>query len=230
MRSFSIGRIVLSTKTLVAGFGLVTLVAASGCQNSLHDENRALHQENRELRDKLAEQDALKSQEVPITPPTPAPQPVQPEVVTPAPAPKPAPVAPKPAAVTDLGGDVTINEVEGTTTVNFLGDTLFDSGQATLKASAKTSLDKMVAGLKKQYAGKPVKVQGHSDSDPIRVSKWKSNQELSEARAKAVKDYIVSKGVDASRVSFEGFGSAKPKSKTDKASNRRVEIVVLTRD
>ena len=83
--------------------------------------------------------------------------------------------------------------------------------------------------MKKQYAGKPVHVQGHSDSDPIKHSTWKSNQELSEARAKAVRDYLVSKGVSMSHVTAEGFGDSKPKSPTDKAKNRRVEVVVLTK-
>lgn len=226
MGLFSIGRWGGMQKTLLAAVGLSTLVAAGGCQNAMHDENRALHQENRELRARLEERDAMKSQEAPIAPPeTPKPQP---EVAAPAPAPAPLP-APKPAPTADLGGDVSVDDVAGTTTVNFLGDTLFDSGQATLKSSAKSSLDKMVAGLKKQYAGKPVEVRGHSDSDPIRVSKWKSNQELSEARAKAVRDYLVQKGVEANRITSAGFGSSKPKSTSDKAANRRVEIVVMTR-
>jgi flagellar motor protein MotB len=71
-------------------------------------------------------------------------------------------------------------------------------------------------------------VEGHTDSDPIKVSQWKSNQELSEARADAVKKYLVSKGVDANSVSTSGLGSSRPKS-NDKAANRRVEIVVVTR-
>jgi OOP family OmpA-OmpF porin len=60
------------------------------------------------------------------------------------------------------------------------------------------------------------------------VSRWKSNQELSEARADAVKKYLVSKGLDANMVTVTGLGSTKPKS-NDKAANRRVEIVVVTR-
>lgn len=225
MGLFTIGRWGRTCKTLMSAVGLSSaLLVAAGCQNASHDEKRALHQENRELRARLDERDAMKSQEAPITPPA-APEP-QPQAITPSPAPSPSPA---PAAMPDLGGDVTVDAAAGTTTVNFLGDTLFDSGQATLKPSAKASLDKMVAGLKKQYAGKPVKVQGHSDSDPIRRSKWSSNQALSEARAKAVSDYLVQKGVEASRINTEGFGSEKPKSPNDKSKNRRVEIVVMTR-
>ena len=78
------------------------------------------------------------------------------------------------------------------------------------------------------FGGKQIRVEGHTDSDPIKVSRWKSNQELSVARADAVKKYLVSKGVDANEVSVAGFGSDRPKS-SDKAQNRRVEIVVVTR-
>lgn len=225
MGLFNIGRWGSTQKTLLAVVGLSSVLAMAGCQNAMHDENRALHQENRELRARIGEREAMKSEDAPITPP--APPAPEPEVAKPTPAPAPTPTPPTPTA--DLGGDVTVNEKEGTTTVNFLGDTLFDSGQAILKSTAKSSLDKMVAGLKKQYAGKPVKVQGHSDSDPIRKSKWSSNQELSEARANAVRDYLVQKGVEASRITAQGFGSAKPKSSADKSANRRVEIVVMTR-
>ena len=69
-------------------------------------------------------------------------------------------------------------------------------------------------------------MDGHTDSTPIRVSNWKSNQELSEARAAAVKDYLISKGVPASRITTKGWGDTKPRS-TDLAKNRRVEIVLL---
>ena len=215
---------------LAAGLSLV-LVAAAGCQNKMKEENDKLWVQNRELQARVSERSSMQSQEAPLTPPEPvkAPEPI---VAKPVPAPVSVPAVAPPApspTPSDLGGDITVDLDAGTTTVNFVGDALFDSGKATLKESAKASLNKMVAGLKNQYAGKPVKVQGHSDSDPIRVSKWKSNQELSEARAKAVRDYLVQKGVPANQVTAEGFGDAKPKSPNDKAKNRRVEIVVSTR-
>jgi flagellar motor protein MotB len=207
-------------KALLAAAGLpVVLLAGTGCQNKLQQERDALVQQNRELQGQLNERNSMRSQEAPLTPPDPI-KPAEPMAVRPLPpapaAPPPVvaiPPAPAPQPPADLGGDVTVDPVAGTTTVNFLGDALFDSGRATLKDSAKANLNKMVAGLKGQYAGKPVKVQGHSDSDPIKVSKWKSNQELSEARAKAVREYLVSKGVPADQVSAEGFGDAKPKSR-----------------
>lgn len=211
-----------------AGLSLV-LVAAGGCQNKMKEENDKLWIQNRELQARVDERNSMKSQEAPLTPPEPAKAPEPMAAKPPAPPPVAQPPAPSPAQPSDLGGDVTVDLDAGTTTVNFVGDALFDSGKAALKESAKTNLNKMATGLKGQYAGKPVKVQGHSDSDPIRVSKWKSNQALSEARAKAVRDYLVQKGVPAAQVTAEGFGDAKPKSPSDKSANRRVEIVVMTK-
>jgi OOP family OmpA-OmpF porin len=218
----------------VGGLSAAVLLSAGGCQNAMYDQNRKLREQNMELQAKLDQANSTQSQAAPVTPP-PEPKIAEPKVTPPPPALPPAaqpppvtfapPAAPLPPPA-DLGGEVSVNPVTGETTVNFLGDALFDSGRATVKPEAKANLDKMVAALKKQYAGKAVKVQGHSDSDPIKHSAWKSNQALSEARAKAVRDYLVSKGVPAGQVTSEGLGDTKPKSPTDKAKNRRVEIVV----
>ena len=59
----------------------------------------------------------------------------------------------------------------------------------------------------------------------MKYSKWKSNQDLSVARAAAVKAYLVKKGVPEQLVTVQGFGADKPKGK-DKSANRRVDIVV----
>ena len=215
-----------------AGALSVVLMSAGGCQNKLYEENKALREQNREQQAKIDGLMSMQAQPAPLTPPDPV-KPAAPEpkvaTVTPPVDPVSPPATPAPSGPGDLGGEVTVDPVAGTTTVNFLGDALFDSGKATVKASAKTNLDKCAAALKQQYAGKPVRVQGHSDSDPIKHSTWKSNQALSEARAKAVRDYLVSKGVPASQINSEGFGEAKPKSSTDKSKNRRVEVVVVTR-
>jgi len=216
----------------VAGFGLL-VVSAGGCQNKMYEENRALREQNREQQAKIDALMATRSEPAPLTPPEAAPKSFAPEPKASTPVERttgvPAGPSSPAAGPADFGGDVTIDPVAGTTTVNFLGDALFDSGKATLKTTAKSSLDKCAAALKKQYANKPVHVQGHSDSDPIKHSTWKSNQELSEARAKAVRDYLVSKGVATTQVTAEGFGDSKPKSPTDKSKNRRVEVVVMTK-
>jgi len=220
MRSVVKARTVL----LLAGL-LLTPLAGTGCANRMHDENVQLHHQNRELQAQL---DARRAGGDEGMAEAPAPQPVPQQ-----PAPAPQPIATRPVTQTpppiDIPGTTTEQNVAaGTMTVRVPGDVLFDPGKATVREPAKPTLDKVAAALKKDYAGKQIRVEGHTDSDPIKVSRWKSNQELSVARADAVKKYLVSKGVDANVVSVAGFGSDKPKS-SDKAQNRRVEIVVVTR-
>ena len=128
---------------------------------------------------------------------------------------RPAPAAPQPLEPI-AGLETTENKNAGTVTVNLPGDIFFDSGAATIRQPARASLDKVAAALKKDYAGKGVRVEGHTDADPIKKSKWKSNQELSMARANAVREYLVKKGVDAGAIDTTGFGAEKPRGK-DKA-------------
>lgn len=108
------------------------------------------------------------------------------------------------------------------------GDVLFGSGSADLKATSKKTLDKVAAELKSnRYARYSVRVDGYTDSDPIRKSKWGSNEALSEARARSVEKYLESKGVSSSRLSAYGRGAQNLKK--SKAESRRVEIIILSR-
>jgi flagellar motor protein MotB len=212
--------------------GLFLSLLAAGCQNKMYDENKQLYDENKALRD---QNDRLKQQEV-MGPQTPA-QPVAPATaisVTPANSEPPAapPSAPnhapshKNVQVGDL--ETNVSAETGHTTVYLPSKLLFAPGQATLQPDARKSLDQVVSALKKQFAGKKVRVEGHTDKSPIKVSKWSSNEELSLARADAVKQYLVAHGISAGRLTTRGFGSAKPRDPNELAKNRRVEIVVLT--
>ncbi|HZL36795.1 MAG TPA: OmpA family protein [Tepidisphaeraceae bacterium] len=205
-------------------------LAGVGCQSKMYQENQALARQNKELQQKLddsSHEAALPPQQTPIgsnlTAPTQTP--VKPEpVVSTTPTNPDASQAPKP----DLGKlDVSRDPIAHTTTVNLPSDVFFSPGQATLLPDAKKSLSKVISALKKEYASKSVRIDGHTDSDPIVKSHWKSNQELSEKRAQAVKDYLVSRGIDGDRITIKGYGDKKPKSKTNKKLNRRVELVVL---
>ncbi len=115
---------------------------------------------------------------------------------------------------------------DGRLAVELPGDVLFASGQAVIKSDAKKQLDKIAKILNTRYANQSVRIEGHTDGDPIKRSKWGSNQALSEARAEAVKKYLSTKGVKSNRVSTAGMGAAQPKA--SKAASRRVEIVVLS--
>ena len=113
----------------------------------------------------------------------------------------------------------------GEVVVSAAGDVLFDSGKATLRASAKKSLDKVASVIKSQYTGHVVRVEGYTDSDPITKSGWKTNERLSGERAMAVEEYLTSKGLSKDQVYFAGFGASH--AKANKKDSRRVEIVIL---
>lgn len=122
------------------------------------------------------------------------------------------------AGVTRAGTDVV---------VDVAGDVLFDSGQATLKASSRKTLDSIAGVIKTRYASNTIRVEGYTDTDPLRRTKgkWESNERLSGERALAVEKYLVSKGVPSGQIYYAGFGPARPKN--SKKESRRVEIVIL---
>lgn len=108
----------------------------------------------------------------------------------------------------------------------------FRAGSATL--ASNPSAVKAIVGLGKlitqAYPGSRVTVEGHTDADPIRKSKWESNEALSLARADEVKKLLRQAGVSDGSVSAVGMGARQPvaKGSTDraKAQNRRVEIYI----
>ena len=106
-----------------------------------------------------------------------------------------------------------------------LDDVLFDFDKSTIKPEAGAILDRLVAFMN-ENKDKKVNLSGHTDN----IGTDAYNQKLSERRANSVRAYIVKKGVDASRVSAQGFGETKPiadnKTKEGRAKNRRVEIKV----
>ncbi|MHC4802916.1 MAG: OmpA/MotB family protein [Planctomycetota bacterium] len=114
----------------------------------------------------------------------------------------------------------------GEVTVAVESDVLFASGKASLKSAAKASLDDVATVLSRSYADHLIRVEGHTDSDPIRKSGYKSNYHLGFERAYAVRDYLVSRGVAAERISTASFGPDQPMA--SKAASRRVQIVVMT--
>jgi flagellar motor protein MotB len=84
--------------------------------------------------------------------------------------------------------------------------------------------------VKASYPASAVSIEGHTDSDPIRKSKWASNEALSEARADAVKRLLAGAGVPEGQVRTSGQGARLPIAKGTtaraKAQNRRVEIYI----
>ena len=101
----------------------------------------------------------------------------------------------------------------------------FESGKDVIKKSSNIILDQIAKVLidNKSYL---VEVQGHTDN----VGKPELNQLLSEKRANAVRNYLISKGVEEKRITAKGYGDTKPvasnKTTQGKAKNRRVEFIV----
>ena len=110
-------------------------------------------------------------------------------------------------------------------TVRVPGDVLFESGKIDLRSTSLKTLDQVAAVIKREYAGNLIRVEGYTDSDPIRKSQWKDNLELSLQRAAAVHRHLQTKGLDSRRMYAAGFGPANPR--PTKTQSRRVEIVVV---
>jgi len=131
------------------------------------------------------------------------------------------------------GYDVAFDPTAGTITVTLPNAILFDSGQATLKKATSTELDHIQSVLESKYSGRQIDVVGHTDSDPIKKSKWKDNWELSAQRALTVARYLIQRGIANDNIRAVGCGESRPIASNataiGKAKNRRVEIVVHMR-
>ena len=143
-------------------------------------------------------------------PPPPPPPPPAPAAAPPAPPPAPAPT---PAAPTSEK-------------VTYAADTFFDFDKYALKPEGKAKLDDLIGKM----AGMNLEViiaVGYTDW----IGTEQYNQKLSERRANAVKEYLVSKGVEKNRVYTEGKGESNPiasnKTAEGRAKNRRVEIEMV---
>jgi outer membrane protein OmpA-like peptidoglycan-associated protein len=106
-----------------------------------------------------------------------------------------------------------------------MSDVLFDTGKYTLKGDTKVSLAK-VSGILQAYPGLKLQVEGYTDI----VGSDEYNQKLSENRAGAVRDFLVSQGVSMDNISATGYGKRNPVADNGTAAgrtqNRRVQLVV----
>ncbi len=106
-----------------------------------------------------------------------------------------------------------------------MSDVLFDTGKYSLKPGAREKLAK-VAGILLAYPGLNIEVDGYTDN----VGGDEMNQQLSEHRAGAVRDYLVQQGVATNSVTARGLGNTLPVASNDNSAgrqqNRRVELVV----
>jgi chemotaxis protein MotB len=227
MRCSWMGVVVLSLSALLVG-GCSSGGNSAG--SAVQTENQRLQQDNQNLRRALAERDAIlagrpdmSGQLVSLQQETAARDARIKELESQL---KQQPAA-APADPSIAGIETTYDRKKGELTVNLPADILFTPGSAELKPTSKSTLDKVVAAIRKDYPGKTIRVEGHTDSDPITRTKdqWIDNIDLSVNRAAAVTRYLVSKGVKQQNVVTAGWGEAKPKQ--NKPASRRVEIVVV---
>ncbi len=106
-----------------------------------------------------------------------------------------------------------------------MGDVLFDTGKADLRAQAREALAKL-SGIVVNYPKLHLAIEGHTDS----TGSDELNQALSEKRANAVRDYLSGQGLGADLLTAQGFGKTMPVADNSTAQgrqkNRRVEIVI----
>ncbi len=129
-------------------------------------------------------------------------------------------------------GPVEIRETKEGIVVSVVGGILFDPGSDVLKPEGMVVLDKIIELVKN--LNYPIRIEGHTDDTPIAGGKFKSNWELSVARAVSVLRYFISRGIPPKRLSVAGYGPYKPLYPNDtpehKARNRRVDIVILVKE
>lgn len=104
-----------------------------------------------------------------------------------------------------------------------LGATTFKYNAYDFTPESQANLD-VLANYMKSHKKSSITVEGHTDS----IGSAEANQDISEKRANAVKEYLVSKGIDGSRIRTKGYGKTKPiatnKTREGRAKNRRIEI------
>ncbi|HTQ48588.1 MAG TPA: OmpA family protein [Polyangiaceae bacterium] len=126
-------------------------------------------------------------------------------------------------------GDLAITLRDGRMVLRLPNDVLFDSGRSELKPEGKRALSGIAAVLA-TIPGRQFQVAGHTDDEPIRVSPYKSNWDLSTARSLEVTSFLVSKGVDPQALSAAGYGEFDPidtnQTSRGKSHNRRTEITL----
>jgi chemotaxis protein MotB len=217
---------VTNKKTLVLLICLVSFALLSGCTNwkkkyeglNVENENtRGLLDRERTEKGQLAEQVTQNQQTI---------DELQKQIGV---------LKKSPAEATGFGPgyDVKFNAAEGTITVTLPDAILFDSGKVELKKASIAELDHIQSVVREKYASRQIDVVGHTDTDPIKKSKWADNLELSGQRAFTVSRYLIKRGISDDKIRAIGCGEGRPiasnATAAGKSKNRRVEIVVHMR-
>src|SRR5262245_20357620 len=129
------------------------------------------------------------------------------------------------AAMASLTEVAKVKEESRGVVITLSGAVLFASGKSTLLPIAQDKLSQVAQALNDQ-GYKSLLVEGHTDS----VGSDTKNQELSQARAEAVRSYLITRGVPQDKIRAAGIGEVRPVADNNtpegRANNRRVEIIV----
>lgn len=122
----------------------------------------------------------------------------------------------------------------GTETIAWIdvgSDFLFDSGKATFKSGGQGAVQQIASTIMSEFRDREIWVVGHTDTDPIVKTKnlYKDNLDLSLNRAATVARALYENGVPRAQIVAGGQGEYNPKSTTNKAMNRRVQIIAVQR-
>jgi chemotaxis protein MotB len=126
-------------------------------------------------------------------------------------------------------GQLKIKLRDGRMVIELANDVLFDSGQTVLKPEGQKAVAQ-VASVLRTIPGRRFQVAGHTDNVPIATAHFRSNWELSAARAVEVVRVLIAQGLKPELVSAAGYGEFDPVAPNDapanKAKNRRIEITL----
>jgi chemotaxis protein MotB len=122
-----------------------------------------------------------------------------------------------------------VENTETEVTVGLSSEVTFASGDAALSDAGRAALVRVAAILAR--LPNTVRVEGHTDSIPVRGGRLSSNWHLSAARAQSVVRLLVENGVDARRLQVIGYGDVRPREPNDtpegRSRNRRIEIKIV---
>ncbi len=129
-------------------------------------------------------------------------------------------------AAEDLAKFASVKQEARGMVITLSGGVLFESAKSNLIPTAQIKLNNVAEALVKQDPDSKIVVEGYTDSQ----GSESNNQALSERRAQSVRDYLISRGIAADRITSQGFGQTRSiadnTSPEGRANNRRVEIVV----
>ncbi len=127
-------------------------------------------------------------------------------------------------------GQLQVDIRNGKMVVKLPDSVLFDPGKTAIKPAGMKALQQLTEVLK-AIANRSFQVCGHTDNAPIKSAKFRSNWDLSTARAVEVVNFMIKSGMEPNRLSATGYGEYDPVAANDtpagKAQNRRIEIVIM---